>query len=85
MKASRKLQELICGRAPGSDLDKMLQYTARGGAAEGGEWLREFFIKAFVVQQLSAPTCDKWMKNEGKWVAVTIVTEDSRAAELMVN
>lgn len=36
-------------------------------------------LRSCDVWQFSAPTCDKWMENERKWVAVTIVTEDSRA------
>lgn len=80
LKASGSLWEVVSGWVPGSDLDKMLQYAGWGEAAEGGEGLENFFIKALVLQQLSAPTCEKWTKIERKRVAVTIVTEDSRGS-----
>lgn len=80
LKASGSLWEVVLGWVPGSDLDKMLQYAGWGEAAEGGEGLENFFIKALVLQQLSAPTCEKWTKIERKRVAVTIVTEDSRGS-----
>lgn len=80
LKASGSLWEVVSGWVPGPDLDKMLQWAGWGEAAEGGEGLEDFFIKALVLQQLSAPTCEKWTKIERKWVAVTIVTEDSRGS-----
>lgn len=66
----------VSGWTATSNIDKMPKNTGRAEAAEGGERVKDFLIAFFVA--LSARTCHKWMKNERKWVAVTIVTEDSR-------